>query len=452
MRVDSQFEAAAVSGGGSRATAFAIAQRRWEERLSRRHTLSDATKLSSVAKRIFVELSSGRADDRRRGGEETYLNHACKYLRNVCSQSLSHLLTLTLAHTFPNPLRFVCASRSVRCSSPTQISPLPLTHPSVSVCGSSPLLAELEETACPQPTEPQNQIFSYAETVTFSSDHVAGHPENNPYSANDDALIVDALADVLFGDETSESFADFTAPFAVEVGAHGKDEEEADGQSVHVVGPTVPSHFYDSDHENALVATVVEDAYSKHQEAAANVPDDAALVDRFVADFLDPCFADQPKAFSPSVPAHVAAPMHRGNAGGGAAEGREPLKTTRTVAVASFGRGGGGLSVPVVPSVPQTSSPFSSFLPIAVPATPAAGFEASSFGSGMPALRPSDFKSKMEYRRVVAIPRYLAKRKRRQWNKESTYTTRTDAAKRRGRINGKFRRSETFVSVRELTK
>lgn len=44
--------------------------------------------------------------------------------------------------------------------------------------------------------------------------------------------------------------------------------------------------------------------------------------------------------------------------------------------------------------------------------------------------------TKREYRRAVAIPRYLAKRKRRQWNKEPTYSTRTTAAHRRPRSNG----------------
>jgi len=187
-------------------------------------------------------------------------------------------------------------------------------------------------------------------------------------------------------------------------------------------------------------------AQYQYQGAAAAVPDDAALVDHFVANFLDPCFADQPKACAPSTPA---------------AEESRPLTTTRSVAASSFGSGGGGgLTVPVVPSVPRPpSSTLSSFLPIPAPAVSAVASEASRFGFGparAPAfalgLRPSDFKSKKEYRRVVAIPRYLAKRKRRQWNKEPTYSTRTDAAHRRARSNGKFSRSEAFVSASELKK
>lgn len=377
----------------------------------------------------------------------------------------THTLSLSLSQFshFPNPFPFLRVPLPTRVLfAPHADQPPFLTHPSVSVCGSSPLLAELEETACPQPTELQPQIFSYAETVSFSSDHGAGHSANNSFTADDDALIIDALGDVLFGDETSETFANFTAPFAVEVGAHGKDEEEADGQSVSLKGPPVPRSFSDFDHNDPPRVTVVEDTdLKKDQGAVATVPNDAALIDHFVAEFLDPCFADQAKAISLSVPAYVPASIPSGGGVGGAAEEREPLKTTRTDAVASFGRGRSGLRVPMAPSVPQTlSSTFPSLPSIPVPVVPVAVLGSSSFTSYVNApqtrhfavgLRPSDFKSKKEYRRMVAIPRYLAKRKRRQWNKPM-YSTRTEAAYRRIRANGKFSRSETFVSVSELKK
>jgi len=358
--------------------------------------------------------------------------------------------SFTLRSLLPAPLRRAkpphAKSRTAHSHVPSthldcvDLPPFLLTHPSVSVCGSSPLLRELGETACPQPTEPETQIFSYAETVFTSSSSYDGASHNYSNSTEDDALIIDTLGDVLFGDETSESFADFTAPFAAQVRTGSKDEEEeAGGLSVHVVS----YHSHDLDH-----VTVSENADPKYQYqgAAAAVPDDAALVDHFVANFLDPCFADQPKACAPSTPA---------------AEESRPLTTTRSVAASSFGSGGGGgLTVPVVPSVPRPpSSTLSSFLPIPAPAVSAVASEASRFGFGparAPAfalgLRPSDFKSKKEYRRVVAIPRYLAKRKRRQWNKEPTYSTRTDAAHRRARSNGKFSRSEAFVSASELKK
>jgi len=352
------------------------------------------------------------------------------------------------------------------------------------VCGSSPLLPELEETACPHPTEFNPQIFSFAETVsTSSSNHGASHSSHS-YSTDDDAFIIGAFGDVLFGDETDESFADFTALFADEVGAHGKDEEEAGGQSahVHVVEPAKPDHIHDLYHDGqSPMAIVTEDADLQAQGGAAAVPDDAALIDQFVAEFLDPCFADhvhnnnQPKAFAPpSLPARAPTTVRGGGGRGAAEEEPKPLKTTRRGPPPprlSFGRrgGGGGLAVPTVPvapsvpSVPQPSnSSFSSFLSIPAPAVPTVDAKASTFGFGtarppMPmtfaiGLGPSDFKTKREYRRVVAIPRYLAKRKRRQWNKEPTYATRTTAAHRRPRSNGKFSRSEAFVSASELKK
>lgn len=59
--------------------------------------------------------------------------------------------------------------------------------------------------------------------------------------------------------------------------------------------------------------------------------------------------------------------------------------------------------------------------------------------------------SKAEYRRTIAIPRYLAKRKKRRWGKsKAMYDTRTKAANKRARRNGKFSRSAVFVSVTDF--
>jgi len=335
-----------------------------------------------------------------------------------------------------------------------------LTHPSVSVCGSSTLLSDVEETACSQ-TSPDTPIFSYEKFSTSSSQHDADFTGNydNP---KDDAFATDGFTDVLFGDETSESFATFTAPFAGEGGASAKDEEEAGGLSVHVMHVTATAH------------------------------EDSELVDQFVTQFLDPCFTDQPKgtfvapAASSSAVTTVAplkartnsryfSPSFSGGAGaagvGRAAAGltvpvalsvsaiptTTPASTSTFSTFASFPT---SISSNSVPSA-STSSTFSSFL--AIPTVPMAATTsatvvtaAPSFGDGSSApvfrcsLRPSDFKTKKEYRRKVAIPRYLAKRKRRQFKKEPIYATRTTAAHRRPRSNGKFSRSEAFVSASAL--
>jgi len=173
--------------------------------------------------------------------------------------------SFTLRSLLPAPLRRAkpphAKSRTAHSHVPSthldcvDLPPFLLTHPSVSVCGSSPLLRELGETACPQPTEPETQIFSYAETVFTSSSSYDGASHNYSNSTEDDALIIDTLGDVLFGDETSESFADFTAPFAAQVRTGSKDEEEeAGGLSVHVVS----YHSHDLDH-----VTVSENADPK---------------------------------------------------------------------------------------------------------------------------------------------------------------------------------------------
>jgi len=63
------------------------------------------------------------------------------------------------------------------------------------------------------------------------------------------------------------------------------------------------------------------------------------------------------------------------------------------------------------------------------------------------------FSSAAEYRRHVAIPRYMRKRKNRQWDSTPLYATRTNAANRRVRKNGRFKkRTTTFVSVSEMSR
>jgi len=51
---------------------------------------------------------------------------------------------------------------------------------------------------------------------------------------------------------------------------------------------------------------------------------------------------------------------------------------------------------------------------------------------------------KAEYRRTVAIPRYLAKRARRDWSKKSLHLSRRVAANRRSRKDGKFSQCDVF--------
>lgn len=221
--------------------------------------------------------------------------------------------------------------------------------------------------------------------------------------------------------------------------------------------------------------------YHGRTDADADADADAAvLVDEFVNEFLEPCFADQPKA--PGVdltsdPAAIATASKRFYSLAATATATatatvavapsppEPLKTCPKSAARAVAPGRvGGLTVPAAPSACQlprpASSSFSSLF--SIPAPSASFAEAAAFSRGVasqtppaafsfPRRRsPSDFKTKKDYRRHVAIPRYLAKRKRRQWKREPTYSTRTTAALRRPRSNGKFSRSEAFVSVSEL--
>lgn len=56
-----------------------------------------------------------------------------------------------------------------------------------------------------------------------------------------------------------------------------------------------------------------------------------------------------------------------------------------------------------------------------------------------------------EYRRLVAIPRYLEKRKRRKWTKELMHPTRSTAAHRRLRNGGQFGRvTASFKPASEI--
>lgn len=58
--------------------------------------------------------------------------------------------------------------------------------------------------------------------------------------------------------------------------------------------------------------------------------------------------------------------------------------------------------------------------------------------------KPDDIMTKKEYRRRIAIPRYLKKRERRVWTKGPMYPTRTQAALKRKRADagGRFARDQ----------
>lgn len=65
---------------------------------------------------------------------------------------------------------------------------------------------------------------------------------------------------------------------------------------------------------------------------------------------------------------------------------------------------------------------------------------------------PSTVLEKKEYRRKVAIPRYLKKRSRRRWTREIMHQSRSVAAFKRPRKTGKFHRTTPqFVPVSVLT-
>eukprot|EP00617_Octactis_speculum_P012325 CAMPEP_0185781592 /NCGR_PEP_ID=MMETSP1174-20130828/102974_1 /TAXON_ID=35687 /ORGANISM="Dictyocha speculum, Strain CCMP1381" /LENGTH=227 /DNA_ID=CAMNT_0028471641 /DNA_START=313 /DNA_END=996 /DNA_ORIENTATION=+ len=101
---------------------------------------------------------------------------------------------------------------------------------------------------------------------------------------------------------------------------------------------------------------------------------------------------------------------------------------------------GYSLAVPVPPTSRSLVAP----LPPGI--SPAGIFLSNENSSALQGLA-----SKAEYRKTIAIPRYLAKRKKRRWGKsKAMYDTRTKAANKRARRNGKFSRSAVFVSVTDF--
>lgn len=64
------------------------------------------------------------------------------------------------------------------------------------------------------------------------------------------------------------------------------------------------------------------------------------------------------------------------------------------------------------------------------------------------AIPETKIDAKRHYRQTVAIPRYLAKRKRRRWDKELMHPSRSEAAHRRKRNGGQFSvTAATFLPV-----
>lgn len=69
----------------------------------------------------------------------------------------------------------------------------------------------------------------------------------------------------------------------------------------------------------------------------------------------------------------------------------------------------------------------------------------------LPALSRKRTISKSQYRRDVAIPLFLEKRKHRKWERGLMHPSRSDAARRRARNGGQFRLTDTrFVPCTEL--
>lgn len=122
------------------------------------------------------------------------------------------------------------------------------------------------------------------------------------------------------------------------------------------------------------------------------------------------------------------------------------------------------MAIPVVPSLPvapATISPFESSSLSSQPfRTPSAQKYCVPTLAKTPYRRLSVGKlsnldrqvSRHDYRRYVAIPRYLDKKKRRRWGKELMHPSRSAAAHRRNRNGGQFSvvRAARFMPVTEM--
>lgn len=112
------------------------------------------------------------------------------------------------------------------------------------------------------------------------------------------------------------------------------------------------------------------------------------------------------------------------------------------------------LSAPQQPRTPpglggQTSSAVHALTPSTLATSTSSSIPINDVSSGP----RGSFSSAAEYRHQVAIPRYMKKRKKRKWDSTPLYSTRTDAANRRVRKNGRFKkRTATYVSVSELSR
>lgn len=116
-----------------------------------------------------------------------------------------------------------------------------------------------------------------------------------------------------------------------------------------------------------------------------------------------------------------------------------PIKEETQLAAASAKTKSGTGRRLVIPPAPTNGS-MAAPLPSGYMTSPVS----CSLGGGLSA-------SKAMYRKTVAIPRYLAKRKKRKWGKsKAMYDTRTEAANKRARRNGRFSRSAVFVSVTDF--
>ena len=282
----------------------------------------------------------------------------------------------------------------------------------------------------------------------------------DPHASSEDlAADVDALADLLF---------------------------DADDAALARAGRLVkPSETVESLASWAASASIVGSPTVVGVLDPSEAPETARLIDEFCS-MLD--HADSPRTHvsdttvfqMPGAPARAPAPAQASNATDAPVSlslKALPLPAPHQPTTNSrLGAQGQSAVHAFTPSLPNPTASFHSITPNSstITTTDVNDVHQGSWNS---------FSSAAEYRRHVAIPRYMRKRKNRQWDSVSAcssapslhlaslaipltplscwhlpiqtplYSTRTDAANRRVRKNGRFKkRTSSFVSVTEMSR
>jgi len=252
----------------------------------------------------------------------------------------------------------------------------------------------------------------------------------DPHASSEDlAADVDALADLLF---------------------------DADDAALARAGRLVkPSETVESLASWAASASIVGSPTVAGVLDPSEAPETARLIDEFCS-MLD--HADSPRTHvsdttvfqMPGAPARAPAPAQASNATDAPVSlslKALPLPAPHQPTTNSrLGAQGQSAVHAFTPSLPNPTASFHSITPNSstITTTDVNDVHQGSWNS---------FSSAAEYRRHVAIPRYMRKRKNRQWDSTPLYSTRTDAANRRVRKNGRFKkRTSSFVTVTEMSR